>query len=111
MNFKFWEWSKKIAKEVKRKRTKFPCSSDECIVRAACTKACDKLIMDDNKLKEAFLATNSCPDCGSESFREGPSGGLATNVKCNGCGHWFNFGLPLFIQRIHIDKSTGRFYE
>jgi ribosomal protein S27E len=81
------------------------------LVQAACTKACDKLEMDDDKLKELFLKYNSCPDCGCETFMEGPSGGMATNVKCNGCGHWFNFGLPLFIQRIHIDKSTGRFYD
>ena len=88
----------------------FPCSSDNCLVRAACTKACDKIEMDDHKVKELFEKFEVCPDCGSENFMEGPSGGGAVNVKCRGCGHWFNLGLPLFIQRIHIG-SNGRFYD
>jgi ribosomal protein S27E len=109
-----FNWFKKKVKNVvvaKAKLEKFPCRESDCLVQAACTKACDKLEMDDDKLKELFLKYNACPDCGCETFMEGPSGGMATNVKCNGCGHWFNFGLPLFIQRIHIDKSTGRFYD
>lgn len=89
---------------------KFPCSDDNCLVRVACKQACDKLIMDEDKLKDAFLEDKACPDCGSESFHEGPSGGMATNVKCAGCGHWFNLGLPLFIQRIHMNID-GRFYD
>ena len=111
MNWKFW---KRIKRETIKatskviKSDKFPCSSDNCLVRASCTKACEKIIMDDKKLKDAFLEYNACPDCGCESFREGPTGGLATNVRCNGCGHYFNFGLPLFIQRIHI-RSNGVF--
>lgn len=119
MNWKFWErWTKieinekdieVVAKPIYNS-SNFPCSSSECLVRAACTKACDKIEMDDDKLKELFLKYNACPDCGSETFMEGPSGGMATNVKCNGCGHWFNLGLPLFIQRIHID-SDGTFHK
>ncbi|HUU87780.1 MAG TPA: hypothetical protein VMX17_08515 [Candidatus Glassbacteria bacterium] len=104
MNWKFWK-RKKIVQELKH-----PCSSDSCLVRAACTQACEKIIMDDKTLMEEFLKYNSCADCGCESFREGPCGGAAQNVKCNGCGHWFNFGLPLFIQRIHISED-GRFYD
>ena len=88
----------------------FPCSSDNCLVRVACTVSCDKIIFDDDELKAAFLKHNACPDCGSGSFMEGPSGGMSTNVKCNGCSHWFNLGLPLFIQRIHID-TYGRFLD
>ena len=122
MNWKFWEsWTKKedpIPEGMERIKTeshgtfdafKFPCSSDNCLVRAACTKACEKLEMDDDRVMELFMKYNACPDCGSENFMEGPSGGMATNVKCRGCGHWFNLGLPLFIQRIHI--SDGRFYD
>ena len=86
----------------------FPCADDTCLVRVSCKQACDKLIMDKDKLMEAFLQYNACPDCGTANFKEGPSGGMAQNVQCSGCGHYFNFALPLFIQRIHID-SNGRF--
>jgi len=113
MNWKFWQKPKELIEraidEAMTKHYKFPCSSDNCLVRAACTKPCEKIEMDDEKVKELFLKYNACPDCGTDSFMEGPSGGMATNVKCNGCGHWFNLGLPLFIQRIHI--SEGKFYE
>jgi len=108
MNLKFWTWKKlkeEKTSEIVIRKYEFPCSSDKCIVRAACTQACDKLEMDDNKVKDLFLEHNACPDCGSEKFNEGPSGGAATNVKCSGCGHWFNLGLPLFIQRIHITPN------
>ena len=106
-----WKWlRKKLVKETETEEiVEFPCSSDNCLVRMMCKKPCEKIEMDDNKLMDLFMKYNACPDCGSESFMEGPSGGAATNVKCNGCGHWFNFGLPLFIQRIHTTKD--RFYE
>lgn len=107
-----WSWlnafKKKEPIEIKEEKSpveKFPCSSDNCLVRMACTKPCEKIEMDDEKVKELFLEYNACPDCGCETFMEGPSGGMAQNVKCNGCGHWFNLGLPLFIQRIHISKE------
>jgi len=98
MNLKFWKKEKEL----------FPCSSDNCLVRMACTKPCDKLEMDNDKVKELFLKYNKCPDCGSEKFSEGPSGGMSTNVQCGGCGHWFNMALPIAIDRIHI--SDGKFY-
>jgi ribosomal protein S27E len=82
----------------------FPCR--DCLEAKTCEKACDLLEMDDNKLMDAFLKHNCCPDCGSDRFIEGPSGGAATNVKCRGCGHYFNFGLPLFIQRIHVSDGV-----
>jgi ribosomal protein S27E len=109
MNWSFWKFFGPATEPLEEKVEKFPCSSDNCLIRMACTKPCEKIEMDDDKLKELFMKYNACPDCGSESFMEGPSGGAATNVKCNGCGHWFNFGLPLFIQRIHVSKD--RFYE
>jgi len=115
MNWRIWDWFKakemieEKVKKIVEEDIKFPCSSDICLVRAACTKPCEKIEMDDDKVKDLFLKYNACPDCGSENFMEGPSGGAATNVKCGGCGHWFNLGLPLFIQRIHM--SEGRFYE
>lgn len=100
MNFK------KLWKKMKVKRYKFPCI--DCIVQPICnfSKPCDKLEMDDGKVKDLFMKYKSCPDCGSEKFFHGPSGGMATNVKCAGCSHWFNMGLPLFIQRIHL-PGTG----
>jgi len=58
--------------------------------------------MNDKKIKELFLKYKCCPDCGCKNFHEGPSGGLSTNVECVDCGHKFNIGLPLFIERIDI---------
>ena len=98
MNLKFW-----------KKEELFPCSSDNCLVRMACTKACEKLIIDEDKLKDAFLEHNCCPDCGSQKFAEGPSGGMSQNVQCAGCNHWFNLALPLFIERIHVGNN-GMFH-
>jgi hypothetical protein len=78
---------------------KFPCEG--CLVYpGGCRELCDKVEMDNKKLKELFLKYNACPDCGSEQLYEGPSGGMCTNVTCAGCGHRFNLGLPVFIERI-----------
>jgi len=99
-------WKKKINISIEPIHI-FPCSDDACLVRMACTKPCEKIEMDDDVLKALFVKYEACPDCGSDSFSEGPSGGMAQNVKCNGCEHWFNLGLPLFIQRIHI--TDGKF--
>ena len=86
---------------------KFPCK--ECLVQSSCdfSKPCNQLEMDDNKVKELFLKYECCPDCGSEKFHEGPCGGLAQNVECGGCGHWYNLGLPIFIQRIHVPPELA----
>jgi hypothetical protein len=115
MNWKFWErWTKvnpKKEEDIKIEYEpiyKFPCSNKNCLVRPSCTKACDKIIMDEKELMDAFMKYKCCPDCGCENFIEGASGGGAVNVKCRGCGHWFNLALPLFIQRIHI-SSDGTF--
>lgn len=96
---------KEVTKTITKKFHKFPCSDDNCLVRMSCTQACDKLIMDDHKLMKAFLKYNCCSDCGSSEFSEGPSAGMSTNVRCAGCGHWFNFALPVAIERIHIDSN------
>ena len=91
--------------EPKIKKVKFPCK--DCLVSAAhCKKLCDKVEMDDEKIKEFVVKqaeeTNNlvCIDCGCTDWYEGPCGGLAQNIKCAGCGHCFNMGLPLFFQRI-----------
>ena len=107
MNWKFWQYFGHPTEPLVDE--KFPSSSDNCLVRMTCTKPCEKIEMDDNKLMDLFMENKACPDCGSESFAEGPSGGAATNVRCNGCGHYFNFALPVFIQRIHVTKE--RFNE
>ncbi len=110
MNFKFWKkWTTKNTTEKFIKNYIYPCSSDKCLVRMACTKPCGKIEMDQNKLRTLFIELKRCPDCGSESFYEGPHGGAAVNIKCGGCGHWFNMGLPLFVQRIHMDEN--HFYD
>lgn len=48
-----------------------------------------------------------CPDCGSEKFYEGPSGGMSINIKCAGCGSWFNDMGPFGIERIHWEIPDG----
>jgi len=101
MNWKFWK--------VNKVDDRFPCSSDKCLVRVSCTKACDKIITDNDKLKEAFMKYKCCPDCGSVEFYDGPCGGLCQNIKCAGCGHWFNVALPMICERIHF--AGGRFYD
>jgi len=117
MQLEFWDWFKnKFKGEVGAAITEsgiveepsepyFPCSSDDCLIRAACTQACDKIEMDEDKLMGLFLKYNCCPDCGGEQFMEGPSGGMSTNVRCSSCKHWFNMSLPVCIERIHIDSN------
>ena len=100
MNWKFW-------KRNKLRSYKFPCSDNECLVRVACTKPCEKIEMDEDKLLDIFTELKGCPDCGTKDFYEGPSGGMSQNMKCSGCGHWFNFCLPFSIERIHI--ANGKF--
>lgn len=34
--------------------------------------------------------SDSCWDCGHKNFRQGPSGGLCTNVECVSCGARYN---------------------
>jgi hypothetical protein len=41
-----------------------------------------------------------CPDCDSPYFIIGPEGGMASNIKCAGCGQCFWFGPPFTPTRI-----------
>lgn len=80
-------------------KTKFPCQG--CLILPmGCTELCDKVEMDENKLRDIVMKNECCPDCGHEYLSEGPSGGMCTNVTCRQCGHRFNFGLPLLVNRI-----------
>lgn len=47
-----------------------------------------------------------CPNCGSDKWYEGPSGGMAVNVKCAGCGIWFN-NTPFGLDYIGIKTNVG----
>lgn len=44
---------------------------------------------------------NACPDCESVVFHLGPSGGVAQNIMCAGCGSQWNFCPPFEPQRIN----------
>jgi len=46
-----------------------------------------------NKQDEQTLRSGKCPECGSDHFVEGPSGGLAVNIACEN-GHRFWYGGP-----------------
>jgi hypothetical protein len=84
----------------------FPCK--ECIVRPACKQACEKIEMDDEKLSEMVYKNKCCPDCGSDDFQEGPSGGMSINMRCDSCHHWFNVcDVVRQFDRIHV--VDGRF--
>lgn len=48
------------------------------------------------RLNEGF-----CPDCGSEHFNRGPTGGLSFNVRCADCGAKFCFSPPFAPARIN----------
>lgn len=82
-----------------KKISVFPCK--DCIVLpSGCSALCDKVEMNNKKVKELFLKHECCIDCGSTHLLEGPSGGMSQNIECAKCGHKFNLGLPLFIERI-----------
>jgi hypothetical protein len=49
----------------------------------------------------------ACPDCGSEFFFKGQSGGLSMNLKCVGCGHFWNWMGPFGFE--HIDSHDRYF--
>lgn len=55
-------------------------------------------------VEHRLLKHGHCPDCRSKDFFEGPSGGLCTNIKCAGCGKWFNVAPGLYAERIALDR-------
>lgn len=52
-------------------------------------------ITDPVELRDWFEDNFSCPDCKSEHFLEGPSGGISTNIQCAGCGNEFNVAIAM----------------
>jgi len=81
-------------------KEKYPCKN--CLVGTNCSKICGKIEMNEDVLLEHIQKEKCCPDCGSTSFYEGPSGGISTNVMCAGCKHRFNFSLPFSVERIGL---------
>ena len=98
-------WLDKIYKKINPpKPPKYPC--EEChmtLLSQGCTQLCDKMEMDDEKILKHLLEFQTCPDCGSKKFYEGPSGGMSVNLQCAGCGHKFNNSMPLAFERISIN--------
>lgn len=77
------------------------------------TGAADALIEDEAALASWFSAHGNCPDCGNDTFRDGPRGGLAQNIACERCGSKFNVtifdGRCVFAQRIDRGgRAAGR---
>jgi hypothetical protein len=99
---KMFKYFKKLKRKLfPPKPPKYPCQ--ECIMtimNQGCTQLCDKMEMDDNKLRKHMEIHRKCPDCGSSQFFEGPSGGMSMNISCCGCGHKFNNSMPLAFERI-----------
>lgn len=54
------------------------------------------------KAEANILMRGTCPDCGSDTFLEGPHGGLAINVMCANplCNSKFNIRWPFTPVRI-----------
>lgn len=92
-----------------KEKYSFPC--ENCLVFPCCSKVgqCEKLEWDNDEVRKFFLGHERCPDCGTTEFHECQCGGICTNVRCTGCGHWFNIGgLPMFIERIHTPGMPGK---
>ncbi len=47
-----------------------------------------------------------CPNCGNTKWYEGPSGGMSVNIKCAGCGLWFNT-TPFGLDFIGVKSNVG----
>lgn len=52
---------------------------------------------------EYLNETCKCPDCDSPDFSIGPSGGMAVNIRCGGCGAKYWFAPPFAPYRIDND--------
>jgi len=50
----------------------------------------------------AYLQRYGCPDCACDTWKVGPSAGVATNIQCAGCHSEFNISTVLgFAERIN----------
>ena len=48
-----------------------------------------------------YLQRHGCPDCDCDTWKVGPSAGVATNIQCAGCHSEFNISTVLgFAERI-----------
>ena len=54
-----------------------------------------------------YSASTGCPDCGSQLFLRGPSGGMSMNIKCanDTCGSKFCYCPPFTPERIYNDDK------
>lgn len=60
-------------------------------------------------MQKAFFIDRVMPCCGSEQYKEGPSGGMLTNIMCSKCSEEWNVclsGDPMYIKKIHRLSST-----
>ncbi len=89
-----------------KEKYSFPCKN--CLVLPCCSKSgeCEELEWNGSKVRELFLEHECCIDCGSTMLYKGASGAGCTNVTCVGCGHRFNMGLPVFIERLMLRHRT-----
>ena len=74
------------------------CESETDCINGICL-ACSLKGNDITKADEEALRHGVCPDCQNDSFIEGPSAGLSTNIMCTECKSKFNMG-PLTPERI-----------
>jgi len=55
-------------------------------------------IVDIDIPEESYL---KCPNCNNDKWHEGPGGGSFGNIKCGGCGKWYNNLGPFGLREIH----------
>jgi ribosomal protein S27E len=59
--------------------------------------------------EDSKLMSGHCPDCGSTTFLHGPCGGMAENIRCNGCGSEFWFAPPFSAER--LERNCPECYQ
>lgn len=65
-------------------------------------------IYDEEEILYNQLVGLGCPDCGNKEFEEGPSAGIATNIRCSNeeCHSEFNIApMMRFAERIRHTKE------
>lgn len=62
------------------------------------------------KKEEALLRQGICPDCGTQGFFEGPSGGSSINIICSNkeCQAKFNMCGPFTPQRLSFGLKVNK---
>lgn len=56
--------------------------------------------------ENTYFMEHGCPFCGTNSFIEGPSGGMCINIICSNCYAKFNSMGPFEVELLEKPKNT-----